>query len=122
MSITVGIIIRSIPYVCIIAAAVCAVLILALVYYSYRGVKVGVVYNHPLYVPVTYNYEDIEEIKQWIYENINGRVCVEIDILSETDWSMTTGQGRETLMGWTVRFTQESDAMAFKLVWITKNG
>jgi len=73
-------------------------------------------------MPADYLYpEKIDEISQWIEENINGYVCIEPDIYTE-EWSSANYPQQKILRGWHIRFTHKTDAMAFKLVWITKDG
>lgn len=122
MRITVYSLIRIIPYVCLLS--ICGVVFAFgfAGYYSYRLTKLRI-FNNTLYIPINYSYpKKIDEIKQWIKENINGYVSIEADIYIDGEWGSPNHPKQEILRGWHIRFTHKTDAMAFKLVWITKDG
>lgn len=73
-------------------------------------------YNHTFYIPIEQTRGDVVEIKQWLKENINGRSCIEERTLPIDDWHRP-----DVVLGWTIRFIHETDAMAFKIVWTQKD-
>lgn len=108
---TVSKLVRYIPYACIMAFCIITLIIGTLLYTIYYTVKVAI-YNQSFYLPAS---ENINEIKRWIKENINGHVWIEEDIHREE--ILMIKNSPEILHGWVIRFTNAGDAMAFKLVW-----
>lgn len=115
---TIGNIVRLLPYAFIISICLVIISIGLIGYICYRVTKL-IIFRHTVYVSYEYSLSDINEMIHWINQNINGRCCIEEDIQS-ADW-MSHPHGHDILLGWDVRFTKIADAMAFKLVWQSKN-
>lgn len=115
---TVGNIVRLLPYAFLLTICLIIVAIGCIGYICYRVVKLNI-FRHTIYIPYKYPFIDVKKMISWINENINGRCCIEEDI-QPSDW-MGPHHNQDILLGWHVRFTKITDAMAFKLVWYSKH-